>query len=1548
MISVVVPTFNEVKNIEGLLERLDKSFKAHKKTWEVIFVDDNSTDGSWELLTMLKAKYPHTFFRKKGLKGKAYSLIEGFEKAKGEILAMIDGDLQYPPEAIVPMVEAIDKDCDIIVANRKNYKTSKVRWFMSRSFKYVFGNLMFGIGCDIQSGLKVFKKEVFNTIKFHPKTGWTFDLEFLHRAKTAGFLLKALDIDFEARKNGASKISFAKNTIELTTRAILLRAKKIEPVSIAGKIEDSMQGAGHRFGSNKYITHTTLHHKKSAIYGLVLWQKMLLLPLITSVSVGFFIEPLLTAISLVAILSVIYFLDVIFNLFLVLKSLNNPPEIRFSQEKIKTINEKSLPVYSILCPLYREAAVLPEFLNSISQIDWPKDKLEVLLLLEEDDDETQNAVSQITLPAYVKAVIVPDSAPKTKPKACNYGLSLAKGTYVVIYDAEDRPDPLQLKKAYLGFLNAGKNIICLQAKLSYFNPHQNLLTRLFTAEYSLWFDVVLTGLQSINTAIPLGGTSNHFRTEDLIKLEAWDPFNVTEDADLGVRLFKAGYKTAIIDSTTLEEANSQIGNWIRQRSRWIKGYMQTYLVHMRNPIEFTKTNGVHALVFQLVVGGKIAFMFINPILWIATISYFALNSLVGPTIEALYPSVIFYMAAFSLIFGNFMFMYYYMIGCVKREQWQLMKFVFLVPFYWLLVSVAAVKALNQLIFRPHFWEKTMHGLNMERVETVLEETVVAETGIPRKRFSKIRGLMSSGVAAGGVLVFASILGNILNFLYNAFLARTVSIEEFGLLSLMGSFLLLSTIPLNALQRTVTRKSAYYLGKYDLITKDFWRITRKRSMLIGVCVMVLWLILIPVLAKFFNTTSLLPFILFAPVWFIGTLAAVDGGLLGGNLKFRLVAIVLIVEAFTKLLITWIFVKIGFPSYVYAAIPASMALAFLTGWFFASRIKGQEIKIEKKKIERFPFAFFISSILTKFSTVAFISFDVLLAKHYLSPVEAGQYALLALVGKMIFFVGALFTQFILPLVSREEGAEGNSKRVFLKILTASSLFSFVVYLGVGLLGFVTTPIIFGNKIESVVSLLPIYGFAMFCFTVASCVVAFHQTRDKHIFAFASFVLAIVQVVAIALFHSAISELALVMTIVGFTNLLVMSALHFASGFLYTVWRNILDFAGVFKPLTETFTNEATREKRVLIFNWRDTKHKWSGGAEVYLHELSKRLVESGFSVTVFCGNDHNSSRYEEIDGVKIIRRGGFYTVYFWAFLYYIFKLRKHTDIIIDSENGLPFFTPIYVGKPVIGLVHHVHQEVFRNHLRFPFTQFAQFLEGRLMPFVYRNVQMVTVSNSSKKAMEAIGFGKKRPIEIINPGVELDKFKPSAKTVDPSILYLGRLKPYKSIDTAILAFEKVRKHVPNATFTIAGEGESRKALEKLVGMLGLGGAVKFIGKVTEEAKVELYSKSWLMVQPSSVEGWGITAIEANASGTPVVASNVAGLKDSVSNPHSGYLVPWGDVEKFADRIKHILTNDKIRKEFEAGSLKWSKQFSWKSSAKKLMELINYDLKIRNKKLI
>ena len=402
---------------------------------------------------------------------------------------------------------------------------------------------------------------------------------------------------------------------------------------------------------------------------------------------------------------------------LIYDALGHDLELPVSAADLAALDERELPVYTILVPLYREANVASRIVAAIDRLDYPRSKLDVKLIVESDDAETQAALAATGLPPHLKVVVVPDAQPKTKPKACNYGLIQAEGRYVVIYDAEDRPEPDQLKKAVVAFGKADPRVVCIQCKLNYYNRDQNVLTRWFTSEYSSWFDLFMPGLDAAGSPIPLGGTSNHLVREKLIELGAWDPFNVTEDADLGIRLHKAGYKTAIIDSTTYEEANSELYNWIRQRSRWVKGYIQTWLVHMRHPVRLWRQIGWRNWVsFQFVVAGTFVGFLLNPFYWVLTSLWLATHAGV---IRELFPSFVYYAAAFGLFVGNFVFTYVNVAGTLRRGYHDLVKYALLSPLYWALMSIGAWKGFLQLFYRPFYWEKTVHGLDEQvaRAET---------------------------------------------------------------------------------------------------------------------------------------------------------------------------------------------------------------------------------------------------------------------------------------------------------------------------------------------------------------------------------------------------------------------------------------------------------------------------------------------------------------------------------------------------------------------------------------------------------------------------------------------------------------------------------------------------------------------------------------------------------------------------------------------------------------------------------------------------------------
>ncbi len=417
-----------------------------------------------------------------------------------------------------------------------------------------------------------------------------------------------------------------------------------------------------------------------------------------------------TATALLALVTATYAAVVMYRAMLFVKARRSGNTVSISDEDARAVPAEELPVYTVLVPAYREPAVIGRLIANLSRLEYPLDRLDVKFLLEEDDEETISAVASAATGPHMQAVIVPPGGPRTKPKALNFGLSLAKGEIVTIYDAEDQPDPLQLRRAAIALARGGHRVACVQAKLSFANVTQNMITKWFTIEYDMWFSLFLPGLVETNAPIPLGGTSNHFRRDVLESLGAWDPYNVTEDADLGVRLARAGYRCEVIESVTLEEANSDFVNWVKQRSRWYKGYLQTALIHLRHPLQLYRQLGWTGFWgFVLFVGGTPVLAVLNPLFWLMTGIWFAGGHL--RVIQQLFPAPLFYPATACWVFGNFLAAYLTVLACKLIGRVELLPAALLVPVYWVMMAIAAAKGIWQLVFNPSFWEKTTHGLD---------------------------------------------------------------------------------------------------------------------------------------------------------------------------------------------------------------------------------------------------------------------------------------------------------------------------------------------------------------------------------------------------------------------------------------------------------------------------------------------------------------------------------------------------------------------------------------------------------------------------------------------------------------------------------------------------------------------------------------------------------------------------------------------------------------------------------------------------------------------
>jgi cellulose synthase/poly-beta-1,6-N-acetylglucosamine synthase-like glycosyltransferase len=370
--------------------------------------------------------------------------------------------------------------------------------------------------------------------------------------------------------------------------------------------------------------------------------------------------------------------------------------------------DADLPVYTIIVALYRETRVAARLIHALSRLDYPPAKLDIKLVLEADDRETLEALQAIERPGNAEIIVAPRGEPRTKPRALNVALPLARGRFTVIYDAEDVPDPGQLRLAVARFAGLPRNVACLQARLTIDNTDDSWLTRLFTIEYAALFDVFNPGLAEIGSPILLGGTSNHFLTSVLKAIHGWDAWNVTEDADLGIRLARLGYEVRDLPSSTLEEAPSTLGAWMRQRTRWMKGYVQTVTSHSRKPWLLLRQLGIWRFYGALVLTwGVVLSAVVYPLFsalfltwWLSgTARLFASRwELIGQA----YSLTLFFSGALATAVPACCALH-------RRRLWRLLPWVPLLPLYYGLVSLAAWRGLWELATATFRWNKTTHG-----------------------------------------------------------------------------------------------------------------------------------------------------------------------------------------------------------------------------------------------------------------------------------------------------------------------------------------------------------------------------------------------------------------------------------------------------------------------------------------------------------------------------------------------------------------------------------------------------------------------------------------------------------------------------------------------------------------------------------------------------------------------------------------------------------------------------------------------------------------------
>lgn len=711
IVSIILPVHNQRAVLGDCFERIKKAMDVAGYAYEIIVVDDASTDGTAAFVEGTATEYPVQLIRNEKSRGRSAMVKQGLDLSAGELIVLFDVDMLYSPQLLAEMIRELGQ-ADIVIANRKHYQTALWYAVLSRLYRWFFGSVMLFVSTDLRSGLKVFKRSLLEPLRFAKDydARVSFDIFLLYHARRAGWVVKSLDVSFDRRTHDLGPAFFASRA-GVGWAIVRLRISHLSTMLFPFLYPPAPAeyfSAGFT-NVNDYLFLTPTQSAKGHVTKETVSFVLVLIFVFTTVLFASSYALRLPVIVVgAATISLTYIGLMSFKLWMMIVAMRNR-QVPSTQEELDAMSVDDCPVISMLIPLYKEGEIIPQIFRYLLEFDYPEEKLDIIFIFESTDTETADAFLAMNPPPRFKALLSPDVQPKTKPKAMNVAFKEAKGDIIVIYDAEVLPEKDQPKKAAL-MLKKHPEAMYLHSKMDVYNETANWLTRLYTGEFSYFYDFFLPGLVKCGYPLPISGHSTYFRREVIERVGAWDAYNVAEDCDIGIRIFRKGFGSGmILESYTWEQSTTTISTWVRQRTRWIQGFIQTSIVQLRYPLLLKRElkGWKNFIVFLILVPGNVSLNIMNIFQW----AMFGLWHFThAPFLQDAYVGWTLYLATICFLAGNFLFTFFGMYALYERKHYSTVPWSLLMVVYWIMLGVATIRSSLHLFLHPHKWDKTTHTL----------------------------------------------------------------------------------------------------------------------------------------------------------------------------------------------------------------------------------------------------------------------------------------------------------------------------------------------------------------------------------------------------------------------------------------------------------------------------------------------------------------------------------------------------------------------------------------------------------------------------------------------------------------------------------------------------------------------------------------------------------------------------------------------------------------------------------------------------------------------